>query len=92
MQQQIRSLVGREAARKAQREGVRIKEMLCGFDLLGRPAGDHAAALVDRSRAVVRHHRAANASMRRVAMIERNRGSAGTSNGASVASFRARAS
>src|ERR1019366_2807677 len=38
MQQQVRSLVGGEAARKAQRECVGIKEMPGGFDLLGRRA------------------------------------------------------
>ena len=38
VQQQVRSLVGREAARKAQRQGVGIEEMLRTFDRLGRRA------------------------------------------------------
>ena len=38
VQQQVRPLVGRKAARKAQRQGIGIKEMLRGFDLLGRRA------------------------------------------------------
>ncbi len=39
VQQQVRSLVGREAARKAQRQGVGIKEMLRLVNRLGRRAG-----------------------------------------------------
>ena len=39
VQQQVRSLVGREAARKAQRQGVGIKEMLRLVHRLGRRAG-----------------------------------------------------
>ena len=39
MQQQVRSFVGREPARKAQREGVGIKELLRGFYLRGQRAG-----------------------------------------------------
>ena len=39
VQQQVRSLVGREAARKAQRQRVGIKEMLRLVNRLGRRAG-----------------------------------------------------
>src|ERR1039457_2620845 len=38
MEQQVRSLVGGEAARKAERECVGIEEMPGGFDILGRRA------------------------------------------------------
>jgi hypothetical protein len=38
MQEQIRSLVSREAPRKTQSEGVGIEAMLRGFDLPGRLA------------------------------------------------------
>ena len=40
VQQQVRSLVGREAARKTQRQRVGIEEMLRALNLLGRRAGD----------------------------------------------------
>ena len=38
VQQQVRSLVGGEAPRKAQRQCVGIKQMLCIFNRLGRRA------------------------------------------------------
>ena len=38
VQEQVWSLVGREAASKAQRQGIGIEEMLRGFDVLGRRA------------------------------------------------------
>jgi len=53
VQEQVWSLVGREAASKAQRQGIGIEEMLRGFDVLdGAPAAaksrDTFASILDR--------------------------------------------